>query len=160
MPIRPDLVLEVLGVQAIPVDMLQEPVPQMRFNNDADAYMFTWSRKLPDRWVIVKEIWYDRATKLPMLVNLFDENGRIILSAYLADHQPVRTDNLPREQWPKVATLYQLMFPETGSKLRFTLKDDLAASRNGAPNQDSFRYPGPERAGVGRVVDFDEQHAP
>lgn len=160
MPVRPDLVLEVLGVQTVPVDLLTEPVPQMRFNNDADAYMFTWSQKLADRWIVVKEIWYDRATKLPMLVHLFDENGRIIIHADLADHQPVRIENVPQAQWPKVATAYTLMFPDSRSWMRFTLKDDLAATRNGAPNRLSFTYPGPERAGVGRVRDFDEQLAP
>src|SRR5450432_1790049 len=61
-PVRPDLLLEVLGIEPIPTDFLREPVPIMRFNNDADAYMFLWNVKLPDRWAVQKEIWYDRKT--------------------------------------------------------------------------------------------------
>ena len=67
----------------------------MRFNNDADAYMFLWNVKLPDRWAVQKEIWYDRATLLPKLVLLFDENGRVVLRAYLSNYKSVEVANVP-----------------------------------------------------------------
>src|SRR5688572_20216267 len=75
-PIRPDLVLEVLGVSTVNEDFLEPPVPTMRFNNDAWAYMFVWNRPLNNRWVAEKEVWYDVETKLPKLILLFDANGR------------------------------------------------------------------------------------
>jgi hypothetical protein len=73
-PVRPDLVLEVLGVSMIPTNFLAPPAPVMRFNSVNRAYMFVWSVPLRDRWAAQKEIWYDLDTKLPRLVLLFDEN--------------------------------------------------------------------------------------
>src|SRR4051794_39047312 len=49
-PIRPELVLQVLGISTINQDFEALPVPVMRFNNDSDCYMFIWNTKLPDRW--------------------------------------------------------------------------------------------------------------
>ena len=154
-PVQPDLLLEVLGVQPIPTNLLQQPVPVMRFNNDSDSYMLVWTIKLADKWAAQKEIWYDRATLLPKLVLLFDENGRVILRAYLANHKPVEVENSPREKWPKVATSYRLLFPESGSKMTISL-DDVALKRNNAPNAHSFTYPG-EKAGVSHVIQLDEK---
>jgi hypothetical protein len=154
-PIQPDLLLEVLGVQPIPSDLLQQPTPVMRFNNDSDAYMLTWSVKLTDRWAAQKEIWYDRTTLLPKLVLLFDENGRVVLRAYLANHKPLEVANVPKEKWPKVATSYRLFFPDSGSKLNIDL-DDVALKRNNAPNAHSFTYPG-DNAGVSHVIQLDEK---
>src|SRR5690606_19259815 len=81
-PIRPELILEVLGVSNIETDFLAEPAPVMRFNNDADAYMFIWIVQGPNRLIARKEVWYDRQTKLPKLILLFDDDGRIVLRAY------------------------------------------------------------------------------
>lgn len=148
-PVRPDLVMEVLGIQTISMDLLQPPVPVMRFNNDADAYMLVWNQKLQDRWVAQKEIWYDRASKLPRLVILFDQTGRVVLRAYLSNHkQPDQASAA------MVATTYRLFFPDSGSKISIDL-DDIALKRNNAPNQRSFVFPG-ENAGVDRVIQLDE----
>ena len=155
-PIRPDLVLEVLGVQPINTNFLQPPVPVLRFNNDADAYMLLWNVPLHDRWVAQKEVWYDRATLLPRLVLLFDEHGRVVLRAYLSKHRPVEVQGAPRDDWPKVAARYELYFPDSGSRMTIEL-DDLALKRNNAPNQRSFTFPAGDRAGVSRIVAIDEQ---
>ena len=73
-PIRPDLLLEVLGVLTINPDLNQLPVPVMRFNHGADAYMFIWNTRSPraDRWLASKEVWYDRTTLQPTMVVGFD----------------------------------------------------------------------------------------
>jgi hypothetical protein len=143
-PIRPDLLMEVLGVSLFDVDFLHEPVPVMTFNNDDDAYVFTWSRREGDHWIAVKEIWYDRATKLPEWVKLFDAGGRVVLRAKLS--KPVRLEipDLPREQWPLVASLYQLKFPDDGSTISFWFTDDYAVSRHGIPRASSFNRPDPD----------------
>jgi hypothetical protein len=153
-PIRPDLVLEVLGISTINEDFNALPAPVMRFNNDADAYMLTWNSKLPDRWVAVKEVWYDRQTKRPMLVLLFDVDGRVLLRAKLSQHKPVELPDGDKATWPTVATRYELFFPDSGSKLRLQL-DDVKLSRKGAPNDASFRF-SPQRAGVAKVIQLDE----
>jgi hypothetical protein len=154
-PVRPDLVLEVLGVEPIPSDFLREPAPVMRFNNDSDAYMFLWSVKSADRWIAQKEIWYDRATLLPKLVLLFDENGRIVLRAYLSNYKAVEVENVAKEKWPKAASRYEILFADTGSKMSISL-DDVALKRNNAPNARSFIFPG-DKAGVSRVIQIDEK---
>ena len=157
-PIRPDLVMEVLGVGAINTNFNEMPVPVMRFNNDADAYMFVWHRHLPDRWYAVKEVWYDRQTKLPKLVLLFDADGRVLLRAYLAQHRTVQLENTPKEQWPRVATDYRLYFPDSGSKLHIRL-DDVRLSYKNKPDDRSFNF-NPRTAGVSKVIQLDEACGP
>lgn len=154
-PIRPDLVMQVLGVNVIPENFNQLPVPVMRFNNDADAYMFVWNGKLPDRWVAVKEVWYDRKTLLPRLVLLFDKNGRIVLRAYLSNHRRVKVQNLPEDQWPMVATEYRLYFPDSGSKLSLHLTYVALHGPHNVPNDRSFAF-NPERTGTSKVIQLDE----
>ena len=139
-PIRPDLVLEVLGVSVFDSNFLEDPAPVMRFNNDADAYMFVWSVRGPDRWMAQKEIWYDRVTKLPERVLLFDENGRIVLRANLSEPVPVEVPGEPKEGWPKIASNYALFFPDDGTRLSMTLTD-VATSHRGVPKTSSFRRP-------------------
>lgn len=155
-PIAPDQVFEVLGVSTFNTDLTQLPAPVMRFNNDADAYMFVWVARLPDRYAAMKEVWYDRQTKLPKLVILFDENGRVQLRAYLSKHQPVEVPDVPRERWPKVATNYDLYFPETGTKMRFELSD-MTLDKNGVPSRKGIVFPGatPEEAGTAKVIQLD-----
>ena len=41
-PVRPDMVMEILGVRPVDPMLLHEPTPTMRFNNFGDAYMVDW----------------------------------------------------------------------------------------------------------------------
>jgi hypothetical protein len=158
-PIRPDLVMEVLGVGHINTNFLEEPAPVMRFNNDADAYMFVWNVRLRDRWVAQKEIWYDRKTKLPKLVLLFDENGRIVLRAYLTKHKPVDVgdDNVPQDARPVIATDFRLFFPDTGTKMTLELAD-IKLQHKGWPKEASFSFDPTQRSGDDtRDIQIDEK---
>jgi hypothetical protein len=159
-PVRPDLVVQVLGISTINMDLMALPVPIMRFNNDRDEYMLTWTRPMPDqsRWVALKEVWYDRQTKRPTHVMLFDENGRVVLSAWLGRHKPVEVPDVPKDKWPSVAIDYRLYFPDSGSKLHLVL-DDVRLNRKGAPGDASFRF-SPDRAGVSKVIQLDEDCGP
>ncbi|GEM_PF-698488 len=154
-PIRPELILEVLGVSDIGTDFMAQPAPIMRFNNDADAYMFVWVIEGRDRLIAVREVWYDRQTKLPKLVLLFDDNGRILLRAYLSEHQRIPVEDLPEDQQPMIATRYQLFFPDSGSKMQFRLREPVL-SRRGFPKDVSFQFP--TRPGVppDRIIQVDE----
>jgi hypothetical protein len=148
-PIRPDLLLDVLGVLDIDTNFKQPPVPVMRFNNDADAYMFTWNVPTRDRWIAVKEVWYDRQTKLPKTILLFDENGRVIVRAWLTKHQTIPGEN------GKIASQFDLYFPENKSQLSFTLKEikkDLPKGRITIPNDASFAFP--EEPGVANLIEI------
>lgn len=153
MPIRPDLVLQVLGVGTVNTNFLEPPVPTMRFNNDAHAYMFVWNVPLRERWAAQKEIWYDRGTKLPRLVVLFDADGRVVLRARLANHEPVELPGVSRERWPAVARRYELFFPDTGSTMTFDL-DEVEPERRGVPTRRGIAFP--RDPNVDEVIQLDE----
>ncbi len=149
MPIRPDMVLEVLGISLYPSNFLHQPVPVMRFDNGADAYIFDLNVIALDRWETREEIWYDRASKLPIKVILYEADGRAVLKADLSQHTPVVTPGIPREQWPKIARHYDLFFPDTGSQITFDFLNDPELRHEGrhgqpAPNTSSFRRQDPD----------------
>jgi hypothetical protein len=144
-PIRPDLVLEVLGVGLFDANFLAEPAPVMRFNNEADAYMFVWSVRGADRWMARKEIWYDRQTEAPELVRLFNDQGRVILQAKLSGAQRIS------QQGPMMARHYELLFPEDGSRMTLDFTD-IALRENQPPR--SFNRP--RNAGVKEEVQIDK----
>jgi len=122
-PIRPDLVLSVLGISTINTNLTALPAPTMRYNNEQDVYMFVWIDKGPDRWVAQKEIWYDRQTKQPRRVLLYDSNGRNVLRADLSMPTKVQLEGTPQNQWPTMPGDYKLFFPDSGSRLEFTLTE-------------------------------------
>ena len=126
-PIRPDMIAEVLGVNTIDTNFLNPPVPAMRFNNDVDVYMFTFSAPTDREWVIQKEVWYSRTTKLPVKVLLFDRDGRILLRADLSGHEALEGGG-----GRLIATQYNLFFPESKDRLIFSLKGPQL-SRKGLP---------------------------
>lgn len=150
LPVRPDLMAEVLGVGPIDSDLLKEPFPVVRFNNDQRAYMLTWQVQLSDRWVVQKEIWYDVQTLLPRLVLLFDQKGRVVLRAYLSGYCPIQG----YDPGVQMASNYDLFFPESGSTLRIRLSD-LRRESKGVPTPRSFNFPG-QSAGVSKVIQVDE----
>jgi hypothetical protein len=159
-PIHPAMLMEVLGLTAFNPNLAEPPAPVMRFNNDADAYTFVWVAPAGDRFVAVREVWYDRQTKLPKLVVLYDAHGRVTLRAYLSDHKPVELENTPRAQWPMVAGEYDLFFPETKSKLNLRL-GQVKLRNKGAPNQATFNFtPDARRLGVSKVIQLDEACGP
>jgi hypothetical protein len=157
-PIPPALILEVLGIGSIDTNFREPPVPVMRFNNDSDAYMLLWTVPLTDRWAAQKEVWFDRSTKLPQKVLLYDANGRVVLLADLSDHKPVEVAGVPEDQWPKVAAKYRLYFPDTDTTVSFELDRPLLKS-GAAPNDRSFAFP-EEGGGANQVINVDEPATP
>ena len=159
MPIRPDLIGEVLGINNIAPDLTQIPVPVMRFNNDSDVYMIVWNGKDPDKWYAEREIWYDRATFRPVKVYLFDRSGRVLVQANLSQHQQVEIDGAPQQSWPWIASEYQLFFPDTKSEVTIRLSDiALRARRTGQPKPGMIRFPSMEEVDlpVNKVIQIDE----
>jgi hypothetical protein len=146
-PIRPDLVMEVLGVGIINTDFNALPVPTMRYDGRADAYVFVFNVKAPDRWLAQKEVWYDRQTLRPRRVLLYDADGRPVLVASLAMDKKVQIADQKPADWPLVPGDYKLFFPDSGSKMEFSLKDVRLFKAVGPggrihiPNPASFRLP-------------------
>ena len=153
-PLRPDLVVEVLGVAVIPSDFNALPVPTMRFNHERDVYMFVWNAPMGDRWAAVKEVWYDRASKRPVLVMLYDPDGRVVVRAQLANHRTVEVEGLPRDRWPEVASEFRLFFPENGTRMELDLREMMLNKRGSPPR--GLAFPDVRKAGVDRVIQIDE----
>ncbi|HWE04795.1 MAG TPA: hypothetical protein VG326_20485 [Tepidisphaeraceae bacterium] len=157
-PIRPDMVRDVLGIATINTNFSELPAPTMRFNAEKDAYDFVWIAKRPDRWVALREVWYDRVTKRPRLVLLYDSNGRVVLRATFDPQQyrQIQVPNLAKSEWPWMPGDYRLEFPDTGSLLRMTLDQAQLTSNMGngvtIPNASSFRMPNPDNAPVDKVI--------
>jgi hypothetical protein len=159
-PVRPDMVMEMLGVRPIDGDLLSEPFPTVRFNNAADAYMVDWHSRTPGEWVVAKEIWYDRATLHPMRVLLFDAQGHVALWAHLTNFVPIKLPDDPEQShWPFIASQYELYFPYSGTRMSFELSD-VSLTRSGRPNGSTYLMPDPARlsdSGV-RVNHIDAEH--
>ncbi|MGD0389030.1 MAG: hypothetical protein ABSC42_08755 [Tepidisphaeraceae bacterium] len=141
-PVRPDMVMEMLGIRRIDPSLLDEPAPTLRFNVIGDAYMIDWQSRSGDRWIVLKEIWYDRQTLLPQKVLLFDGDGHVAVWALLGDYRPVEIPGVGKDQWPTMASRYELFFPYTGSTISFELSD-MSLSNNGRPNAATYRMPLP-----------------
>jgi hypothetical protein len=153
-PIDPTVVGQVLGIDAISPNLLNQPMPVLRFNNDAGGYVVTWHVRAPNQWAAVKEVWYDHDTFLPFRVYLYGDRGRALVRADLSAHQPVKTEK-GDDTGAKVATLYDLSFPDTGSRMILRLNDPQL-SRKGFPKDGSFDLPPLEKAGVAKVIQVDE----
>ncbi len=137
-PIPPQGMLEVMGISTLNTDLLAEPAPVLRFNNDAKVYMIIWTRRVGDRYVAVREAWYDMQTLLPAKVILFDRDGRAILRADLQRHKEIAaaTEGKPG---PRIATFYRIFLPENGSRMNLELTS-TRFEREGMPNDSSFRF--------------------
>jgi hypothetical protein len=157
-PLRPDQIIEVLGVGLYRTNFLIQPVPVMRFDNDQDAYVFDLNVLNVDRWETREEIWYDREKKWPIRVLLYEADGRVVLKADLSQQTPVQTPGLPRAQWPLIARHYDLYFPDTGSKITFDFLNDPQLQHQGhrkpLPNPGSFERIEPE--GNTTVIQIDK----
>jgi hypothetical protein len=159
MPVRPDLIGEVLGITNIPTNFLEAPFPTMRFNHEQDVYMIVWNARLADRFYAQREVWYDRSTFRPRAVFLYDYNGRLLVRAFLMAHEPVEMADRPRESWPVIATEYRFLFPGTkpeikASTMTLKLSEPALVSSTGQPKPGAIRFT--EDPKVNTVIQVDE----
>ena len=163
LPIEPRLLLEVLAAAVIDSNFLQPPVPVMRFDVFADAYVLVWNVPLPDRWVAQKEIWYDRQTLNPTQVRLYDANGRMSVQAKLSEHQrlPYAQDDSTSPGSPVIATHYDLFFTDANTHLSVSLSfpSQVKTKAKPIPNAAMFEFlvKSLQEPGVSKVIDLDQQ---
>jgi len=151
LPIQPDMLVEVLGISTFNTNFLEQPVPVMRFNHEEDAYEFTWNIRLADRWAAKKMVRYDRSTQQPTQVSIFDENARTILKAELSEPVAIEAPELPKDRLPKIASKYDLLFPE--SQMHLTLKlNEVVLKKGRIPSDITFRMPERDKFGVQKEV--------
>jgi hypothetical protein len=157
MPIRPDLVAEVLAVGIFGSDLLTPPVPVMRYDGATDSYVFVFALQGDFHWFPQREVWYDRATLRPRRIVIYDFDGQPRLDAHLTSDKPVQSPEIPQAQWPLVAGDFKLFFPADGSHMEFTLKDIRLfkeVGRNGkVPNPSNFELPDTSNVRVEKVTD-------
>ncbi len=156
-PISPQLLADVLGVATMNLDLLAQPIPTVRFNPDYDCYMLTWHQPLKDRWVTLREIWYDRSSFEPRRIWLFDRDGKVVLRAKLSQFEPMRV-RADDTQAPRTARSFELFFPESSAQFTFSL-DNVRDVRNGVPNNISYRFD-PNAAGTDKIINLDELEGP
>jgi len=156
-PLRPDLVAEVLGVGTFNDNLLKQPVPVMRFDAVTDSYVFLFALQSEYHWFAQKEIWYDRTTLRPRRVVFYDFEGIPKLDARLSSDKRVQDPDRPQAEWPLIAGDYKLFDPVTGNHMEITLKDIRLykqGNRNTRfPNPASFDRPEP---GDVRVINVTE----
>jgi hypothetical protein len=140
-PIRPDLLGEVLGIGGVGGSLLELPAPTLRFNNDYDCYMLTWHDEVGDHWIARKEIWYDRKTLTARKVLLFDGDGRVIVRANLGKYVQIDAKDGVADIKPWVATDFDLFFPESQSTMKIQLTDVALTSSNGNPKAGTIVFP-------------------
>jgi hypothetical protein len=146
------------------------PAPTMRFDPYADAYIFIWNTRLANRWMAAREVWYDRQTKLPKLVLIYDTRGRVALRAEFNNprhnidgfpqlemqyYRQLAMPGIPKAQWPWVPGNYNLTFPESGSHLTFTIDQAELKRKVGdyyLPDPRSFTMPSVENPDVSKVI--------
>lgn len=152
-PVPPQLLADVLGVATLNLDLLAQPVPTMRFNPDYGCYMLTWHQPLKDRWVTLREVWYDVETLEPERIWLFDRNGRVLLRARLSRFEPMTLKNND-PNGPRMARGFELFLPETQTKFVFNL-DSVREERRGLPSAASYRF-NPQSQDTQRIINLDE----
>jgi len=157
-PVRPDLIADVLAISTLDANFIHEPYTVMHFDNNGDAYVVDSLQRQRDRLLLRKEIWYDRATLHPVKVQLYDESGRMDLKAQLSDFEPLPTDSADKTSWPLLPTRYDLFFPDSGSTMQFTLRQQ-ALGKSGIPHAGSIQLPNLSKPGVRNVIQVDRDQA-
>ena len=79
-------------------------------------------------------------------MNLFGQEGRILLRAYLSNHRHVKIDGMPEDQQPVVPGTYDLLFIDTRSRMTIQIGDAYLRYK-GAPEERAFRMPSPDDSG-------------
>jgi len=93
-PIDPNQVLAILGIFALPNDLTALPTVALSMSRNPCAYVVTYIDRQPltDRILFRKEIyfrWSETEPPRPFLVNLFDAEGRRVLSARLKKYKRI-----------------------------------------------------------------------
>ncbi len=157
LPIQPDMLVEVLGISTFNTNFTEQPVPVMRIIPEERAYEFTWNIRLADRWATKKQVMYDVDSKQPTRVTLYDEHGRTMLRADLKSPVVIEVPELPKDRWPKVASKYDLIFPESQMRLQLELFD-IVLKKGRVPNNATFKMPDLDKLGVKKenVIEVDK----
>jgi len=157
-PVRPDLVADVLGVGDWVADVSRYPAPVVVYDPARDAYRVTMvepvaaegreGQRAAQGLIARREVFADRLTLMIQRIVFYGADGRPVVEADLS-------------KWAGVAGTaggfapmdIVLSLPLSRATMRFALRD-VAATRNGFPADRSFAFPA--EPGVSKVIRLDQ----
>jgi hypothetical protein len=146
-PIRPDMVPEVLGLGDWRTDLAAFPSPVMTYDAKLDQYVLTLIEPSRDGATLTtrRQVWVDRASLQIRRIVLFGPDSRPAAVSELTEWKPLAGTSglVPHD--------VVVSFPQSKANLRLRLRD-VRASRNGLPSDLSFRFP--TKPGVSKVVEL------
>jgi hypothetical protein len=135
-PIDPTQLLGVLGIVELPIDRTHPPFVAQRVTDDPCAYVLTYISRQPvtGKLLFTREIYFDRRMdqpRRPFMVKIFDDTGRIALTAEMADYQPIEMIDVPETNAPPpvMPTDIRLTWHQTGSEMHIVLPIISTADR-------------------------------
>lgn len=138
-PIRPDLVAEVLGVSDWVTDLSRYPTPVMTYQPESDTYRLTLVEPAPPNQGVFlrtgREVSVDRSTLMVRQIVFYGAEGRPTVVAKLDKWVGLRGS--PGAFVPSDIVL---SFPVSKATMRFSLREPVV-SRNNLPSDISFRFP-------------------
>jgi hypothetical protein len=134
-PIRPDLLAEVLCVGQFPFEAAMAPYPVLKvYDEPAWNIVEMFDPGPVGGLVISREVWFDRYTNAPSYVKLFAVDGRVMVWAKLSGHKPVDDgDAITARRW-------EVFWPRGGGKLELELPKVLL-DKKFSPKVFQFRPP-------------------
>lgn len=151
-PVRPDLVAEVLGLGDWPADVSKYPAPVVVYDPKSDAYRITLVEPAGEGrpgLAARREVYADRLTLMIKRIVFYGSDGRPVVEATLSKWTAV-----PGTVKGFAPADIVLSLPLSRATMRFVLRD-VAATRNGFPADRSFAFPADP--GVSKVFRLDQQ---
>lgn len=146
-PIRPDWLADLLGIQDWSTDLSRYPAPVLRYDEGTDEYVLTLVEPAGSArggLVARRDVRVARTNLVINSIGFYGDDGRLVAQSRLGGWQSAAG-------YPAgtiIPTDVVLELPKSNTNLRFTLRD-MAPKRGPAPSNASFAYPGP--GGVGTV---------
>lgn len=166
LPVRPDLVPDLLGVQDWSTDLNRYPTPVMTYDPATDEYLLTLVEPPPRAATVGesaagglitrRQLRLERTTLLVRSITFYGADGRPVATSLLSDWKQV--EGLPGGTL--VPGDVQIALPLSRTTLRFTLREmtpSRGSGRSMVPSDASFRAPA--KPPVGTVIDLATQPA-
>jgi len=134
LPIDPNQLLSVLGIVALPADFTRLPTVVMTMRTGPCAYVLSYLDRQPitGRILFRREVffrWSDREQRRPFRVNLFDADGRGVMTAELKTYRTINVPGSPADRQPIMPTDIEIHWPEKKSRVHIVLSEMTAEPR-------------------------------
>jgi hypothetical protein len=128
LPIDPTQLLSVLAVCELPTDVSAPPCVAQTICFDPCAYVLTFIDRQPvtGKLLLKRQVyfrWSLTEPRRPFRVDLLDDRGVTVLTAYMEGHQPIQREDTPPADRPVVPTDIRLHWLQSGATLRLRLRD-------------------------------------